>query len=53
MQWNFLSLEPYDPDADPALRGILDKFKVVNATIDEAINTLLNEAAEKVLKEED
>jgi hypothetical protein len=46
-------LEPYDPDADPALQGILDDFKVVNAAIDKAVNTLLNEAAEKVLKEED
>jgi hypothetical protein len=46
-------LEPYDPKADPSLRGILDEFKVVNAAIDEVFNTLLNEAAEKVLKEDD
>jgi hypothetical protein len=45
--------EPYDPKADPAQRVILDEFKVVNATIDEVVNTLLNEAVEKVLKEED
>jgi hypothetical protein len=34
--------EPYDPDADPALKGILDEFKIVNATIDEAVDRLLN-----------
>ena len=45
--------EPYDPEADPALRGIHDEVKVVNAAIDEDVNTLLNEAVEKVLKEED
>jgi hypothetical protein len=40
-------LEPYDPNADPALKGILDEFKIVNATIDEVVDRLLNEAAEK------
>ena len=45
--------ELYDPEAYLAQRGILDEFKVVNAAIDEAVITLLNEAAEKVLKEED
>jgi hypothetical protein len=45
--------EPYDPDADLALRGILDEFKVVNAAIHKDVNTLLNEAAKKVLKEKD
>jgi hypothetical protein len=40
--------EPYDPEANPSLKGILDEFRVVNAAIDEAINTLLNEAAKKV-----
>jgi hypothetical protein len=45
--------EPYDPEADPSLKGILDEFRVVNAAIDEAIDTLLIEVAEKVLKEDD
>jgi hypothetical protein len=45
--------EQYDPKVDPSLKGILDEFKVVNAAIDEAVNTLLNEVAEKVLKEDD
>ena len=52
MQRNILPPESYDPNADPALRGILDEFKVFNATIEEVVNTLLNEAAEKVLKED-
>jgi hypothetical protein len=43
-------VEPYDPDADPTLWGILDEFKVVNTAIDKVVNTLLNEAAEKVKK---
>jgi hypothetical protein len=45
--------EPYDPKVDPALKGILDEFKIVNAAIDETVDKLLNEAAEKVLIEDD
>jgi hypothetical protein len=45
-------LEPYDTEADPSLKGILDEFRVVNAAIDEAVTMLLNEATEKVLKED-
>jgi hypothetical protein len=37
----------YDPDTDPALKGTFDEFKIVNATIDESVEQLLNEAAEK------
>jgi hypothetical protein len=47
-----LPLEQYDPKADPSLKRILDEFRVVNAVIDEVVNTLLNEATEKVLKED-
>jgi hypothetical protein len=46
-------LEPYDPEADLALRGILDEFKIVNMVIDEAVDKLLNKATKKVLKEDD
>jgi hypothetical protein len=38
--------EPYDPEADPALKGALDVIKIANEAIDEAVNRLLNEAAE-------
>jgi dynactin complex subunit len=40
------------PEADPSLKGILDEFRVVNAAIDEVVDKLLNEVAEKVLKED-
>lgn len=53
MQWNFLSpLELYDPKVNPSLKGILNEFRVVNTVIDEVVISLLNEAAEKVLKED-
>jgi hypothetical protein len=45
--------KPYDPDADLALKGILDEFKIVNAAIDKVVDKLLNRAVEKVLKEDD
>jgi hypothetical protein len=45
--------KPFDPEADPLLKGILDEFRVVNAAIDKTVDTLLHEAAEKVLKEDD
>jgi hypothetical protein len=32
---------------------VLDEIRIVNAAIDEAINRLLNEATERVLKEDD
>ena len=44
--------EPYKAEDDPVLQEIFVEFKVVHSTIDEAIETLLNEAAEKVLKED-
>jgi hypothetical protein len=39
--------EPYDLEADLALRGILDEFKIVNVAIDEVVDKLLNEAAKR------
>jgi hypothetical protein len=44
--------EPYDPKADPSLKGVLDIIRIANEAVDEAINRLLNEAADKVLKED-
>jgi hypothetical protein len=52
MQLDSLPPEPYDPDTDLALKGTFDEFKIVNATIYETAERLLNEAAEKVLKED-
>jgi hypothetical protein len=43
-------MEPYDPEADPALKGALDVTRIANEVVDDAVNRLLNEAADKVLK---
>ena len=44
--------EPYNPNDDPAPKGTLHEIRIVNATIDEGVNRLLSEAAERVLKED-
>jgi hypothetical protein len=44
--------EPYDPETDPSVKEALDIIKIANDAIDEAVDKLLNEAADKVLKED-
>jgi hypothetical protein len=44
--------EPYDPEADPAMKAALEIIKITEEVIDEAVNKLLNEGAEKILKED-
>jgi hypothetical protein len=44
--------EPYNPEADPSLKGALDIIRIANEAVDEAVNKLLEETAEKVLKED-
>jgi hypothetical protein len=44
--------ESYDPEADPSLKGALNVIKIANEAIDEAVNRLLNEVADKVPKED-
>jgi hypothetical protein len=44
--------EPYDPHADPIMKEALDVMSVANFIIDEVIDRILNEAAEKILKED-
>jgi hypothetical protein len=44
--------KPYNLEADPALKEALGMIKIVNEAVDKAVNRLLNEAAEKVLKED-
>jgi hypothetical protein len=44
--------EPYDPLADPKMKESLDIINMAESIIDEVVNKLLNEAAEKVLREE-
>jgi hypothetical protein len=44
--------DPYNPEADPAMKEALDMIKIANEAFDEAVDRLLNEATEKVLKED-
>jgi hypothetical protein len=44
--------QTYDPEVDPSLKGALDVIRIPNKVVDEAVNRLLNEAADKVLKED-
>jgi hypothetical protein len=44
--------EPYNPLADPKMKEALDVMSVANSIVDEVIDRLLNEAAEKILKED-
>jgi hypothetical protein len=43
--------EPYNPLADPVMKEALDIMSVANSIIDKVVDRLLNEAAEKILKE--
>jgi hypothetical protein len=52
MQLNSPPPKPYDPEADPSLKEALETIRIANEAVDEAVNKLLNEAAEKVLKED-
>jgi hypothetical protein len=44
--------KPYDPEADPAMKAALETIRIAEEAVDEAVNKLLNEAAEKILKED-
>lgn len=44
--------EPYNPEADPVMKDALDIMKIANEVVDEVIDRLLYEAAEKILKED-
>jgi hypothetical protein len=44
--------EPYNPEANPSVKEALDIVKISNDAIDEAIDMLLNKAADKVLWED-
>jgi hypothetical protein len=44
--------EPYNPLADPDMKEALDVISVANSIVDEVVDKLLNEAAEKILREE-
>ena len=44
--------EPYDPEADPAMREALETIRIAEEAVDEGVDRLLNEAAKKILKED-
>jgi hypothetical protein len=44
--------EPYNLEVDPSLKGALDIIRIANEAVDEVVKRLLNEAADKVLKED-
>jgi hypothetical protein len=44
--------EQYDPKIDPSVKKVLNIIKIANDAIDEVVDKLLNEAADKVLKED-
>jgi hypothetical protein len=44
--------EPNNPLADPVMKEALDIMSVANSIVDEVVDRLLNEAAEKILKED-
>jgi hypothetical protein len=44
--------EPYNPLADPVMKEALDIMSVANSIINEVVDKLLHEAADKVLKED-
>jgi hypothetical protein len=44
--------ESYNPQADLVMKEALDVMSVANTIIDEVVDKLLNEAGEKILKED-
>jgi hypothetical protein len=44
--------EPYNPLADPVMKEALDIMSIANSIVDEVVDKLLNEAAEKILKKD-
>jgi hypothetical protein len=44
--------EPYNPEADPSLKGALEIIRIANKAVDKVVNRLLDEATDKVLKED-
>jgi hypothetical protein len=44
--------EPYNPLADPDMKEALDVISIANSVIDKVIDKLLNEAVEKILRED-
>jgi hypothetical protein len=45
--------ESFDPLADPETKKAIEIINIAESIVDEVVNKLLNEVAEKVLKEEE
>jgi hypothetical protein len=45
--------EPFDPLADPETKKAIKIINMAEAIVDEVVTKLLNEAVEKILKEEE
>jgi hypothetical protein len=43
---------PFDPLADPKTKKAIEIINIAESIVDEVVNKLLNEIAEKVLKED-
>jgi hypothetical protein len=44
--------EPYNPKVDPSVKEVLDIVKIAKDAIDEAVDMLLNEDVDKILRED-
>jgi hypothetical protein len=44
--------EPFDPLADPETKKAIEIINIAESIVDEVVNKLLNEIAEKFLKED-
>jgi hypothetical protein len=44
--------EPNNPEADPVMKEALDVMQIANEVVDEVVDKLLHEAAERILKED-
>jgi hypothetical protein len=44
--------EPYNPKVDPVMKEALDVMQIANEVVDEVVDKLLHEVAERILKED-
>jgi hypothetical protein len=44
--------EPYNPEPNPVIKEALDVMQIANKVVDEVVDKLLQEAAERILKED-
>jgi hypothetical protein len=44
--------ESFNPEADPIIKEALDVMEVANTIVDKVVDRLLNEGADRILKED-